>query len=457
MPFTNMTETAETRTTENRLELLTRALDSGAAEQIRHLLINLHPAEIADMLESFPHGPREILWELVDPDDRGETLVHVNDEVRAGLIENMEHDDLVAASEGLDADDLADLIKDLPGAVIQKILRSMDEQNRDRLVAVLHYPEDSAGGLMNVDVVTVRADVTLDVVLRYLRLHIEIPATTDSLFVVDREDHYKGVLPLATLLTNDPELQVAEVMNRKISGIPATLPDAEVARLFEDRDLVSAPVVSDDGSLLGRITIDDVVDVIREDADHSLLSMAGLDEEDDTFAPVIKSARRRALWLGVNLFTAFLASWVIGLFQATLEQVVALAVLMPIVASMGGIAGSQTLIIVIRGLALGQIGNSNARWLMYKELSVTALNGIAWAVVVAVISALWFDNPDIGLIIGAALFINLLCAAAAGLSIPFILKRMDIDPAHAGTVLLTTVTDVVGFLVFLGLGTIFLL
>ena len=457
MPFTNMTETTDTRTTEDRLELLTRALDSGAAEQIRHLLINLHPAEIADMLESFPHGPREILWELVDPDDRGETLVHVNDEVRAGLIENMEHDDLVAASEGLDADDLADLIKDLPGAVIQKILRSMDEQNRDRLVAVLHYPEDSAGGLMNVDVVTVRADVSLDVVLRYLRLHIEIPATTDSLFVVDREDHYKGVLPLATLLTNDPDLLVADVMNREISGIPATLPDTEVARLFEDRDLVSAPVVSDDGSLLGRITIDDVVDVIREDADHSLLSMAGLDEEDDTFAPVIKSARRRAVWLGVNLFTAFLASWVIGLFQATLEQVVALAVLMPIVASMGGIAGSQTLIIVIRGLALGQVGSSNARWLLHKELAVTALNGIAWAVVVAVISALWFDNPNIGLIIGAALLINLLCAAVAGLSIPFILKRMNIDPAHAGTVLLTTVTDVVGFLVFLGLGTIFLL
>jgi len=452
-----MTETAETRTTENRLELLTRALDSGAAEQIRHLLINLHPAEIADLLESFPHGPREILWELIDPDDRGETLVHVNDEVRAGLIEKMETDDLVAASEGLDADDLADLIKDLPDAVIQKILLSMDEQNRDRLVAVLHYPEDSAGGLMNVDVVTVRADVTLDVVLRYLRLYIEIPATTDSLFVVDREDHYKGVLPLATLLTNDPELLVADVMNREISGIPATLPDTEVARLFEDRDLISAPVISDEGRLLGRITIDDVVDVIREDADHSLLSMAGLDEEDDTFAPVIKSARRRALWLCVNLFTAFLASWVIGLFQATLEQVVALAVLMPIVASMGGIAGSQTLIIVIRGLALGQVGSSNARWLMYKELAVTALNGVAWAVVVAVISALWFDNPDIGLIIGAALFINLLFAAVSGLSIPFILVRMNIDPAHAGTVLLTTVTDVVGFVTFLGLGTIFLL
>jgi magnesium transporter len=420
-------------------------------------LINLHPAEIADMLESFPHGPREILWELVDPDDRGETLVHVNDEVRAGLIEKMESDDLVTASEGLDADDLADLIKDLPDVVIQKILLSMDEPNRDRLVAVLHYPGDSAGGLMNVDVVTIRADVTLDAVLRYLRLHIEIPAATDSLFVVDREDHYKGILPLATLLTNDPDLLVAEVMNREISGIPATLPDTEVARLFEDRDLISTPVISDDGRLLGRITIDDVVDVIREDADHSLLSMAGLDEEDDTFAPVIKSAHRRALWLCVNLFTAFLASWVIGLFQATLEQVVALAVLMPIVASMGGIAGSQTLIIVIRGLALGQVGSSNARWLMYKELAVTALNGIVWAVVVAVISALWFDNPEIGLIIGAALFINLLFAAVSGLSIPFILKRMNIDPAHAGTVLLTTVTDVVGFVTFLGLGTIFLL
>jgi magnesium transporter len=452
-----MTETAETRTTENRLELLTRALDSGAAEQIRHLLISLHPAEIADMLESFPHGPREILWELVDPDNHGETLVHLNDEVRADLIDKMDTDDLVAASEGLDADDLADLIKDLPGAVIQQILRSMDEQNRERLIAVLHYPEDSAGGLMNVDVVTVRADVTLDVVLRYLRLHIEIPAATDSLFVVDREDHYQGVLPLATLLTNDPGLLVAEVMNQEINGIPATLPDTEVARLFEDRDFVSAPVISDEGRLLGRITIDDVVDVIREDADHSLLSMAGLDEEDDTFAPVIKSAHRRALWLCVNLFTAFLASWVIGLFQATLEQVVALAVLMPIVASMGGIAGSQTLIIVIRGLALGQVGSSNARWLMYKELAVTALNGIVWAVVVAVISTLWFDNPKIGLIIGAALFINLLFAAVSGLSIPFILKRMNIDPAHAGTVLLTTVTDVVGFVTFLGLGTIFLL
>ncbi len=453
-----MTETADTHTTSShRLEILTEALDSGAASQIRKLLSNLHSAEIADLLESFPHGPREILWGLVQPDDHGETLVHLNDEVRAGLIDAMNTDDLVAATEGLDADDLADLIKDLPGAVIQEILHSMDKQNRDRLVSVLYYPEDTAGGLMNVDTVTVRADVTLDVVLRYLRLHIDIPDNTDNLIVVDRNDNYKGILPLSRLLTNDPELLVAEIMNGETAAISATMEDTEVARLFETHDLVSAPVISEEGKLLGRITIDDVVDVIREDADHSLLRLAGLDEEDDTFAPVVKSARRRAVWLGINLFTALLASWVIGLFQATLEQVVALAVLMPIVASMGGIAGSQTLIIVIRGMALGQIGHTNARWLMYKELAVSALNGVGWAVVVAVIAATWFHDQTIGIIIGAALIINLIFAAVAGLSIPFLLQTMNVDPAHAGTVLLTTVTDIVGFMVFLGLGTIFLL
>lgn len=452
-----MIDTVETDSTAGRLELLTRALDSGAADQIRHLLISLHPAEIADLLESFPHGPREILWELVDPDDHGEVLVHVGDEVRAGLIEELDTDALVAATEGLDADDMADLLMDLPGAAIKEVLVSMDKQNRDRLEAVLHYPEDTAGGLMNLDTVTVRSDVTLDVVLRYLRLHEDIPSTTDSLIIVDRDDRYKGVLPLTVLLTNDPDQLVAAVMQRDVQGIPAKMTDVEVAKLFEDRDLISAPVIDDDGKLLGRITIDDVVDVIREDAEHSLLSMAGLDEEDDTFAPVLKSARRRAIWLGINLFTAFLASWVIGLFKGTLEEVVALAVLMPIVASMGGIAGSQTLIIVIRGLALGQVGSSNARWLMYKELAVTALNGIGWALVVAVITTLWFGDPDIGMIIAAALIINLVCAALAGISIPFILEHMRIDPAHAGSVLLTTITDVVGFVVFLGLGTIFLL
>jgi magnesium transporter len=446
-----------TQTTESRLERLTRALDSGAAGQVRYLLTNLHAAEIAELLESFPHGPREILWELVDPEDRGETLVHLNDEVRNDLIREMETHDLVAATETLDIDDLVDLLQDLPGTVTNEILRSMDKQNRVRLESILRYDEETAAGLMNVDVVTVRADVSLDVVLRYLRLHKDVPTATDTLFVVDRNERYRGALPLTTLLTNDPDLMVAAVMNRDVRGIPASTPDVEVARMFENHDLVSAPVIDDQNKLLGRITIDDVVDVIRDDADHSLMRMAGLDEEDDTFAPMLKSAPRRALWLGINLVTAFLASWVIGRFQTAIEHVVALAVLMPIVASMGGIAGSQTLIIVIRGLALGKVGSSNARWLMYKELGVAIFNGITWAVVVGFVSYLWFHNTDIGLIIAAALTINLLCAAAAGLSIPFILRFLKIDPAHAGTVILTTVTDVVGYLAFLGLGTLFLL
>jgi len=443
--------------TQEHLKDLSHALESGAAGQVRRLLHNLHPAEIADILESVPVQKRLLLWELVDPEARGEVLLHVNDEVRAGLIEEMETGELIQATEGLDTDDLADLLQDLPGTVIHEVIRSLDKQNRARLETVLSYPEDTAGGLMNVDTVTVRADVTLDVVLRYLRLRGSIPEMTDSLFVVDRDDHYLGVLPLTRLLTSDPDLTVAEVMDTGVEGIPADMPAQQVARLFEDRDLVSAPVIDAEGRLLGRITIDDVVDVIRDEADHNMMSMAGLDEEDDIFAPVLPSARRRAVWLGINLLTAFLASWVIGLFEGTLQKVVALAVLMPIVASMGGIAGSQTLTIVIRGLALGQVGESNARWLMVKEIAVSVLNGIIWALVVALIAIAWFQDVRIGIVIGAAMIINLLCAALAGFSIPIALNRMGIDPALAGSVLLTTVTDVVGFMVFLGLGTWLLL
>jgi magnesium transporter len=333
----------------------------------------------------------------------------------------------------------------------------MDRQNRQRLEAVLSYPEDTAGGLMNPDMVTVRANVSLDVVLRYLRLRGDIPDLTDSLMVVNRFDKYQGVLPLTTLLTSAPDASVADVMDSSVDGIPASMRDVEVARLFQDRDLVSAAVVDDDNRLLGRITIDDVVDVIREEADHSLMSMAGLDEDDDIFAPVVRSARRRAVWLGINLATAFLASWIIGLFESTLDKVVALAVLMPIVASMGGIAGSQTLTIMIRGLALGQVGSGNARSLMYKEIMVSVMNGLIWSLVVALIAIAWFQKLEIGIIIGCAIIINLICAAVAGFAIPLLLRRIGIDPALAGSVLLTTVTDVVGFMAFLGLGTLYLL
>jgi magnesium transporter len=305
--------------------------------------------------------------------------------------------------------------------------------------------------------VTVRADVSLDVVLRYLRRQGKIPDLTDSLIVVNRYDRYLGLLPLSELLTKEPDYTVAEVMDQSMEGIPARTPATEVTKLFEDLDLISAPVIDDNGTLLGRITIDDVVDVIREEADHSVLSRAGLNEDEDIFAPVLPSARRRAVWLGVNLLTAFLASWVIGQFQDTLQQVVALAVLMPIVASMGGIAGSQTLTLVIRGLALGQVGKTNTRWLLSKEIAVGALNGLVWAAVVSLFAILWFRDLQIGGIIALALVLNLLAAALAGVIIPIVLRRLRIDPALAGGVVLTTVTDVVGFLAFLGLATALLL
>jgi magnesium transporter len=443
--------------TQSRLEILSEALASGTAGNVRRLVHNLHPAEIGDLLESLPQKPRVILWELVDPEDRGEVLLHVNDEVRSGLIKEMEPGELVAMTEGLDTDDLADLIADLPGAVIHEVLRAMDLQNRHRLEAVLSYPEDTAGGMMNIDTVTVRADVSLDVVLRYLRLRGNIPDLTDSLMVVSRYDKYLGLLPLTTLLTSDPDKTVAEVMDREVEGIRADLPDVEVAKIFQDRDLISAPVVDDIGKLLGRITIDDVVDVIRDEADHSLMSMAGLDEEDDMFAPVLPSARRRAVWLSLNLITAFLVSSMVGQFEGTIEKVVALAVLMPVVASMGGIAGSQTLMLVIRGLALGRLGGANTRHLLVKESSVGLINGAVVAMVVAGVTILWFEDPRIGAIVGSAMIVNLLAGAVAGVAIPLAQRRLGIDPALAGGMMLTTVTDLVGFMTLLGLGTLFLL
>jgi len=438
------------------LERLNEALESGTLRRVRSELNSMHPAEIADLLESLPPAQRDVVWELVDPENDGEVLVELNDEVRSKLVDGMEAEELVAATEGMDLDDLADLVPDLPETVTRQVLQSMDHQDRERLRSVLGYPEDSAGGLMEPDVVTVRPDVTLEVVVRYLRMRGELPRDTDVLFVVNRHDRYLGVLYLTTLLTEDPSRTVAEIFDTSIEGIAATTDAAEVAKLFETRDLVTAPVTAPDGRLVGRITVDDVVDVIRDQADHSIMSMAGLDEDEDMFAPVITSSRRRAVWLGVNLATAFFAAWVVGLFQATIEQVVALAVLMPIVASMGGIAGSQTLTLMIRGLALGQVQDSNARWLMIREIAVGALNGLAWAAVVAAATILWFNSWMLGGIIALALLINLVVAAISGVLIPLLMKRMGIDPALAGSVVLTTVTDAIGFLAFLGLGALLL-
>jgi magnesium transporter len=321
---------------------------------------------------------------------------------------------------------------------------------------VLVYPEDTAGGLMNVDVLTVRADVSLETVIRYLRLRGEIPEKTNRLFVVDRDDVYVGMLRLADLLISDPDDTVETHMIDEHEAIPATMASHEVARLFEQRNLISAPVVDEAGRLIGRITIDDVVDVIRDEGDQAFMRMAGLHGEDDLFASVLATSRRRMLWLGVNLATALLAAWVIGLFEATIEKVVALAVLMPVVASMGGIAGSQTLTIIIRGMALGQVGRSNATWLLSREMMVGFINSIIWALVVALIAAYWFAQPGLGVIVAVALIINLVIAAIAGTLLPLVMRKMLIDPALAGGVVLTTVTDVVGFFTFLGLGAMFL-
>ena len=440
----------------NRLAALRSALERGSMRHGPRMINSLHPAEIASLIESLPPPKREIVWEFVDPELEGDVLVELNEEVRSELIGGMDADELIAATEGMEVDDLADLIGDLPETLNERVLRSMDAQDRDRLTAVLAFEQDSAGGLMNLDAVTIRPDVTLEVVMRYLRMRAELPDRTDRLFVVNRHDQYLGGLDITLLLTEEPEKTVGEVMDSTVEGIAPDRPAREVAKLFEDRDLVSAAVVSEDGKLLGRITIDDVVDVIREEADHSVLSMAGLDEDEDMFAGVLRSARRRAVWLTVNLGTAFLAANVVGLFEATIEKVVALAVLMPIVASMGGIAGSQTLVLIIRGLALGQVEHTNARWLLIREILVGILNGVMVAALVGLASGLWFRDLKVGLIICAALIINMLAAAIAGVSVPLALKRMGIDPAIAGSVVLTTFTDCIGFASLLGLGTLFL-
>ena len=448
---------AEQEKTHNTLlETIGAGLRDENSEQITETLSEMHPAEIAHLLESLPVNQREQVWPHLPEDSNGEILLHLNDEARATQINSMDNEQLVAATEMLDTDDLADILPEMPHDVIQEILLSLEIQERDRLKSVLSYDEDSAGGLMDLDTIVVRADITLDVVLRFLRRKGTIPKGTDNLFVVDRENHYLGLLPLTLLLISDPQIEVNEIMLTNIEGILADKHARDVANLFEHRDLITAAVIDEENHLLGRITIDDVVDVIRDEADHSLMSMAGLNEEEDMFAPVFTSARRRSIWLGVNLLTAFLASWVIGLFGATIEKMVALAILMPIVASMGGIAGSQTLTLVIRGMALGQVGKSNSRRLLLKEMWVGVWNGSIWAIVIAGVAGLWFQNIKLGIIIAAAILINLVIAAISGATIPLILKRYGADPALAGSVVLTTVTDVVGFLAFLGLATIYL-
>ena len=446
--------TAEQTRHRRNLKTVNRALASGALSEVRQVLNNLPGAEAAHLLESSPPREREILWQLLSQEQETEVLQYLGEEVRVELLRDLPTEELVELIEDLDTDDLADLLQELPEQVTSRVLAGLDAQNRERLEQVMNYPEDTAGGLMNTDVITVRPEITFSVVQRYLRRLGDIPKTTDNLLVVNRKNQFVGVLPLTRVLISDPGTSVREAMITDVEAIPATQDAHEVAKLFERLDLVTAPVVDDNGMLVGRITIDDVVDVIMEEAEHSLMGMAGLDEDEDTFGSVWHTVRRRALWLGINLLTALAASAVISLFEDTLEKVVALAVLMPIVASMGGIAGSQTLTLVIRAMALGQVQAGNTRYLLTKELAVGALNGLLWALVIGATAALWFDDPSLGVIIGCAMILNLVVAAGAGALIPLVMKRMGIDPALAGSVVLTTVTDIVGFMAFLGLATL---
>jgi magnesium transporter len=441
-----------------KLHSINAALERGGLQEVKRTInIGLAPAEVAHLIESSPPKTRKMLWELIEKENEGEVLQHLSDEISASFLNEMSTEQLVGLTSELDTDDVVDLLQQLPENVSNDVLRGMNSENRSRLEAVLCYPEDSAGGLMNTDAVTVRADVTLDVVLRYLRRHRSLPEMTDNLLVINRSHEFIGILPINKLLVSDLNQTVREVMTTDTQILHASMDEEDVAKIFERHDLVSAPVIDNHGKLIGRITIDDVVDVIRDTADHSLMSMAGLDEEEDTFAPALKTGRRRAVWLGINLITAFIASAVIGLFGETIERLVALAVLMPIVASMGGIAGSQVLTLVIRGQALGHISSSNIAWLINRELAVGFFIGLLWATVIAAITYFWFNDLLLAAIIAAAIIINLLVAVLSGAALPIILKRQRIDPALAGGVILTTITDVVGFFSFLGLASIFYL
>lgn len=446
-----------TQTLESRLSLIHQALEDERIDQVKAVMTDLEPAEIALLLESLPASERSSVWEQVPQEVDGEVLLHVHDEVRGSLIKEMEPGEIVAAAAGLDTADLAELFEDLPQRVADDMLRSMDALQRLRLEETLAFEEGSAGRLLRTDTIVIRPDVTLETVQRFLRWKETVPNNIDRLMVVDRSGRFTGVLSLSQLVANDPAMAVAELMDTEVDIIQGSMKARDVATLFETHDLVSAPVVDEHGMLLGRIVIDDMVDVMLEDSEQALMNMAGLDEEEDLFAPVFSSAKRRAVWLGINLITAFLAAWVIGRFEDVLSKVVALAVLMPIVASMGGIAGSQTLTLAIRGMALGQVSRTNRGWLLRKEVGIAALNGALWSLVVAALATLWFDSLAIGAILAAALVINMLAAGFAGIVIPLLLRRMGADPALSGSVILTTVTDVIGFMSFLGLATVFLL
>jgi len=422
----------------------------------RGILDKMPACDVALLLESSPPHHRKVLWNLTDHDQHGDILEELNEDAKDGIIQLMGTESLAAATEGMETDGLAYVLRGIPNDMYRAVLAQMDIQDRQRVELALAFPEGTAGSIMNTDTITLRSDVSIDVVLRYLRLKGTLPETTDCLYVVDVENRLIGDVSLSTLLTVEPSSLINDVMNHKTKALTALMKENEIAKLFERHNWISAPVINENKQLLGRITIDDVVDIIREDAEHSMMGMAGMDDDEDTFAPILPSAKRRTVWLSINLIAAFIAASVSNLFEATLEQMATLAVLMTIVPSMGGIAGNQTLALVIRGLAVGHINSNNARWLIGKEAAIGILNGMIWAVLVATAVVLWKDDIRVGFIIAGAMFVNLSIAGIAGVSIPLIMHKYKIDPALAGGMALATVTDVIGLFTFLGMATLVL-
>ena len=443
---------------EKKLGKLISDLERDQITSIQQTLTSLHPSEIARLLESLTPGKRKIIWQLVDQDDEGDVLKELVEDVRQNLIGEMDATELIAATQDMELDDLADLLVDLPETVTEQVITTLDQQDQIRLESVMSYDEDTAGGLTNPGIISVRRGITIEVLIRYLKRLNKLPEHTNYIYIVNRNDEYLGAVKLFDLFLEDKNKPIETIMDESVKAMLADEDVKQVAMDFQNLDLISMPVIDEKNRLLGQITVDDVVDVIQDQVNSEIFNMAGLDDEDDIFAPVILSTKRRAVWLGMNLITAFVVAGAIGLFQEILQQIVILAVLMPIVASMGGVAGNQTLILVIRGIAMGKIQRSNARKLLVKESSVALLNGFTWSIVVSVLAVVLFQTTwEIGLIVGAAMLLNIFASAIAGVAIPFLLKKMGIDPALAGGVWMITLTDVLGFVTFLGLATLFLL
>ena len=444
--------------TEKNLTQILHDLEKERSIGIRSKLSSLSPYEIARLLEAMEPRNREILWRMVDQEDEGEVLKELVEDIRQNFINEMDTNQIIAATQDLELDDLADILSDLPNQITDEVIRALDRQDQIRLESVMSYGEDTAGGLTNPNILSIRRGLNIKGLIRYLRSLEKLPENTNYIYVINRSNEYIGSVKLVDLFTEDTDASIEGIMDSEIIPISASSSADQVIITFQNLDLISLPVVDKKNRLLGEITVDDVVDIIQDQANSEIFNMAGLDDEDDIFAPVLISSKRRAVWLGANLFTAFVVASAVSLFQSTIDQIVILAVLMPIVASMGGVAGNQTLILVIRGIAMGKIQRSNALRLLSKEIMVSLVNGFFWAIIVSFFAVLIFQTSwEIGIIVGASMLLNIFASAIAGVTIPFVLKRVGIDPALASGVMMTTLTDVLGFVTFLGLATLFLL